>query len=662
MIRLTDFASREFSALPADVQLFRLSHEGRINANASQTTTMTDNQLTEKLRVLIDYLATPAALISPSDKRVISSNSLMVRKFGPPLACGGRIEVSSPLDSSSSAPFFLTRGKGGEATVLISCPREEAEFESFPFGDSQVLILEPFQTKRISKPRPASENDTNQTLKPETTFHFTYMHNVGKGTWTYSDPAPLYAGALIDGGQDVKTLDWRQLILKEDLPLYENTVAAAVRHGGNHEIHYRVKTTNGDAVEVCDYCGSANPDGGWPILIGSVVLSPKERQNIQDAERQALVGRLIGGMVHDFKNLLTGIQNILEWCVARSVDNPEVNDALKETISYTERAAELINGTLRVSAGKRHNRIEKVHIADIIRDLESLIRRILPASTFLNIAVDNALPPMYGRRDLLQDMLLNLCVNAREAMALKGDRLDIEAYETTTTDQHGHDQQFVSLKVSDNGCGMSKSQLKAIFDAFYSTKDTGAGLGLWMVTEAVKAFDGDVEVRSELNEGSSFTIHFPVVERTLTPIEPAPTQRESTFSETPSIASHVFPGERTVLFIEDEPLIKSGVSSWLESWGFNLLSVEDGAKGLELFNQHHDDIDVVIQDFFLPGIKGDELLKSFQAKRPELPVIVTSANQDEERVNHMKELGAYAFLRKPFRMQDLFKLLYEILE
>lgn len=489
-------------------------------------------------------------------------------------------------------------------------------------------------------------------------FHFSYIFNFTTGAWTFSNPEALLEAGLLPPGGRPEALIWRDLILEDDLPLYDNVMSTAIQHGGNHQIQYRIKLLNDQVIEVDDYFGLTRQEGKWPTLVGTVIFAEQSLDLIRETERQILAGKLIGGMVHDFKNLLAGIQNILEWSKAR-VEKSNVKKSLEKTIAYTDQATHLIQNVLSVSSGKNAHRIEKVNLGEIVLELEDLIKCVIPSSIELQLTIADELPVMYGQSGLLKDMILNLCVNAKDAMKEEGDLLKIDVSSETRRDDLGHDQAFVRLALSDNGCGMTEQQVNSIFDAFYSTKDTGTGLGLWMVHEAICAFDGTIDVISQPEQGTTFEIIFPVIEKE---VEVDSERSIVGLDQDIPHESFVFAREKTVLFVEDEPLIRSGVSSWLESWGINLLTADDGLKAIDLFDEHKADIDLVIQDFILPGKRGDALLEHFVAAKPGVPVIITSASPDKEEVKALEGKGAYAFLEKPFKMENLFSLLYAILQ
>jgi signal transduction histidine kinase/ActR/RegA family two-component response regulator len=625
---------------------------------------MTENpSMRPKLRDLIDSLSLPASLVAWKTRTIFASNSAMIRTFGIDFAEMRKLRFdfslrSEAMDTLKSAPLSLQIQGRSPIPTFHLCPEgATADFELILFSPRTALLYEP----------PANSHEHSPGSVPEEIragTHFSYLYNFTSDVWSYSNPEPLRHLGLLEATESPSRLVWRDWILPEDRGFYDEILASALLHGGNHHAHYRIRNRQGRILEVDDYCGVTEPEGKWPVLIGAAVCQEPFGERVRKAERQILVGRMIGGMIHDFKNLLGGIQNMIEWSSAKT-ENPEIRKALGKTITYTDQATRLIRTVLDVSSGKHSRKTETLRLSSILAESEELLRRIIPASIQLDIRIEDEIPPVFGQAGLLKDMLLNLAVNARDAMKACGDKLSIAIARKTRTDAHGNHQSFVELSIADNGCGMSEQETRRLFEAFYSTKETGTGLGLWMVKEAVRAFDGEIHVESAVGKGTVFTILFPVAKEESSSGGFVESSEESNIARKHGHSSEfetfVFPEGNTVLFVEDEPLIRNGVASWLESWGIAVLVAADGLEALDLFEEHHASIDLVIQDFILPGKRGDELLDVFHSRAPRIPVIVTSANTSGTETEEFKRRGARVFLEKPFRMEQLFNILHELL-
>lgn len=599
-----------------------------------------------RLSDLIEYLSVPAFVFSLNRLRILASNALMIRNYGPafseklPLAFRGAMPYSNK-------PVYLKISQKESSPEMCVCKENDADFVLMMFSRNTGIVFEMLHFRKGYFPE---GKDNTADTQP---FHFSYMYNFVSGKWTYADSGTFEKLGLVS--DPAASLDWRSVIVTDDIPLYDNTMSAVRQYGGNHEIQYRIKNAAGKIISVQDYCSLTCPDGKWPVLVGSIVSAASSQIDFSAIERQILTGRLVGGMIHDFKNLLGGIQNYIEWTISLT-DNEEITKALRKTMSYTERATALISGALKASSRPRETKIQRIFIGDIIRDSEELIRHMLPSSISIMIKIEDDLPPVYGKRSYLNDMLLNLCVNCRDAMKEKGSFLKIEASLKQKSEDGAPFQNFICLTVEDDGCGMSKADQKEVFNAFYSTKENGAGLGLWMVKEAIHAFDGHIELASSPGKGTAFEIFFPVIERDIPDeiieeIEPAGTV-EKISHDAFSLTS-----PKTVLFVEDDPLIRGSVSNWLEAFGFDLIVCSDGSDAWRVFKEERERIDVVIQDLILPGRKGDQLLVDFKGLSPDIPVIIASAEPDENQIEVLMKKGASAILSKPFRMEELVSIL-----
>lgn len=486
-------------------------------------------------------------------------------------------------------------------------------------------------------------------------FYFSYIHNILTGARTCSDPGFSSMFKLVRPDAAAEPLRWRDLVVPEDLACYDRVMALAAEGGGNHTLHYRVRGLDGQEVSVRDYCGSVRGSGNWPALVGCVVSGEAQFSRAREAERQGMVGRLSSGIVHDFRNLLTGIQNIIEWCGDGVEPGGEIHKALRKTVSYTEQAGGLINSLLSLTGGKELD--ESPVLLDVglaLGDLEPLLRHVVTSAVRLELVVEPGLPPVLGVPSALRDILVNLCSNARDAMDGKGGMIVIRAFQRERPDAQGAPRCFVLLQVEDSGKGIPEDKLESIFELFSSSKKSGGGFGLWMVREAARSFGGTVCARSRPGAGAVFELAFPAAE--------GAAARDA--GTEPAVAEAVrprrfAPGDRkTVLLVEDEPLIVSGVTNCLESLGCEVLGASDGLDALALFKLHQDRIDVVVQDYILPGRTGGELLKDFQGLRPGVPVIVVSGYPEGRQSRQLETDGAFAFLPKPFRLEQLVELIH----
>jgi len=373
-------------------------------------------------------------------------------------------------------------------------------------------------------------------------------------------------------------------------------------------------------------------------------------ERISKFERLALVGRFAGGITHDFKNMITGIQSMLEWCIQEANPDSIIHDALQETFDYTKQARELIASLLGFIGGKDDKNMQSVFLDQLIITMEPLLSHVISSAITLELDVEENLPPIWAQALTLQDMILNICLNACDAMKEQGSILKLQVYKEQTE----KNKEQIVISIQDNGCGMNQKQVDSIFDAFYSTKENGVGLGMWMVKNTTKKYNGKIVINSKPKEGTIFKISFPVLteNKKQLPNQSKTKKTKKQYDKPPTNQKEI-----TVLLIDDEPLVRSGISRQLRSAGYNVLMAADGNEGLNIFKQNIDNIELILQDFILPGIRGDQLLQKFKEQKPELPVIVISAYPDKDTFASIKEKGAYDILPKPFEMHELLNII-----
>jgi two-component system cell cycle sensor histidine kinase/response regulator CckA len=327
---------------------------------------------------------------------------------------------------------------------------------------------------------------------------------------------------------------------------------------------------------------------------------------------------------------------------------------LDKTVDYLEQANALMGGLLKLNENKETESPVVIKLDNLVKDFEMLVKHICSAAIKVEVNIEPKLKSIKAHACEIQEIFLNLCVNARNAMESQGDQLTVNLRNVVRDDKD-----FVCLSVRDNGCGIGEDKLGRIFDAYYtSSLGKGTGLGLWMVWKKIQELDGTIEVKSKLGVGTTFHIYIPACETS--EIVSAPEHLEKKKTVKPQKIS--FKEGTTILFIEDEPLIHNSVSRWLESLGFNVLAAEDGNTAYDLFCQHEEKIDLILQDWILPGLKGEELLERFSKSQYDMPIIVMSAFSGAIDNSGILSMGASAYLPKPFKINQLIELLKQFLK
>jgi two-component system cell cycle sensor histidine kinase/response regulator CckA len=442
---------------------------------------------------------------------------------------------------------------------------------------------------------------------------------------------------------------------------------ARVRDSGEPlETEYRLVARDGRVVWFRDGGIVLRGETGEPRYLQGYLLditaekeSAEERARLEEQLRQSqrmeAVGRLAGGIAHDFNNLLTAIQGYSDLALARLPEHDDLRHELEEIRRAADRAAQLTRQLL--AFGRRQMLQPKVlDLNTIVSEMESMLRRLIGEDVELVTVLDPTLGTVRADPSQLQQVLMNLVVNARDAMP-RGGRLTVETWNTEI--KHGTMRERVALQhgpyallsVTDTGDGMDAEIRERIFEPFFTTKEAGdgSGLGLATVYGIVKQSGGYIWVDSAPGEGTSFRIYLPLDGR---PAEEPPERAE------PDPAPPR--GAETVLLAEDEDSVRTMVRRVLEEQGYTVLAAASGKEALDLASSHNGVIDLVLTDVVMPGMDGGELVQAVRRLRPDVGSICMSGYAEGSVRPEM--LGETTFLQKPFSPSALTRIVRQVLE
>ncbi len=407
------------------------------------------------------------------------------------------------------------------------------------------------------------------------------------------------------------------------------------------------------------------PAAGRRLVRGSITdISHRKRaeqerinleQQLRQAQKMETVGQLAGGIAHDFNNLLLAILGYSEL----AMEGMERHDPRLEHLHETQKAAKrAANLTRKMLAFSRRQVIqpEYLDLNRSIPELESMLRRLIPESIEMAFTPGDDLPTVHTDPGQFEHVIVNLCINARDAMANSGKieiktgrvRLDADFCKTHPSAEPGD---HALIEVRDTGCGISPEVMEHIFEPFFTTKPSseGTGLGLAMVYGIVNQHRGVIEARSELGKGSSFRIYLPAVDH------PA-TQRRKKAPKQPQL------GTETVLVVEDEPMVRELAVRVLERAGYTVLQAQDGREAVATFEEHHDEIALVLLDVVMPHMGGREARDEIRKIAPEVQVLFTSGySTDGVHSNFVLEPDV-DILPKPYGPSRLLATIREALD
>jgi signal transduction histidine kinase/CheY-like chemotaxis protein len=375
------------------------------------------------------------------------------------------------------------------------------------------------------------------------------------------------------------------------------------------------------------------------------------------AQKMESVGQLAGGIAHEFNNLLGAVLNNVDYIEdleqTLPVGDEDVRSCLRDIKGAVGRAVELTNQLLDFTPSRTENK--PLDLSRMIEDVARMIHRTFDRAIEVKTEVEPGLMVL-GDRAQLHQIVMNICLNARDAMP-DGGHLQLKV-RSIHVNQAGAASvpfvgagQHVALTVSDDGCGMSKETVKRAFDPFFTTKPPGqgTGLGLSMVYGIVKNHGGTVQIQSEPEDGTTVRIYLPAH-------MPDEETRPTSPSEFPAVGAAV----DHVLLVDDEEVVRKSTARLLELQGYNVLCAEDGQEGVALFKSYQPLISFVVLDVIMPKMGG---MKAFEAMReidPEVPIIVTSGYTQTEKAKEFLDRGAVGFLSKPYRSDALKAMIAKI--
>ena len=390
-------------------------------------------------------------------------------------------------------------------------------------------------------------------------------------------------------------------------------------------------------------------------MIEDVTEQHELAERLRQAQKLEAIGRLAGGVAHDFNNMLTAIGGYNTFALERTEPGTPLHEDLHEIRKATERAT-LLTRQLLAFSRKQILQPELLNLNAVILELESMLRPLIGEDVVLTTKLDPALGPIEADPGQLQQVLMNLVVNARDAMPGGGtiviETANAEVGDDSATIEAGR---YVTLTVRDTGHGIDAQTLEQIFEPFFTTKETGKGTGLGLATVygIVKQSGGYVAVESEPDEGTAFTVYLRRDAEARVPrIEPVPDDA------VPQPATH--PAAETVLLVEDEEVVRRLVRQVLENDGYHVLEAHDGEVALELARSTP--VDLLLTDLVMPKVGGREVADGLRRTNPDLKVIYMSGYADGAILENGVLQAGTELLEKPFAFSALTEKVRSVLD
>lgn len=429
----------------------------------------------------------------------------------------------------------------------------------------------------------------------------------------------------------------------------------------DHQIReYRVEARDGAYHWIQDSFKMVRDLTGKPVEIAGVWMEITDRKTLEaqllTAQKMQAVGRLAGGVAHDFNNLLMTIMGYGELMRTNLHRDDPLSFYVENILKATDRAAALTQQLLAFSR-TRMLKLQVLNLNDVIADLGKMLQRILGENIELDIVADPDLGMVRADPGQIGQIMINLAINARDAMRLGG-RLTVTTANIELASEHQclidvvPPGRYVRLSFTDNGCGMDESTLAHIFEPFFTTKDLreGTGLGLPVVSSIVKQHGAYIDVASQPGHGTVFTIYLPCLEGADAMTRDRIPQKE------------MLEGSETILIVEDERALRTLLGRFFRLYGYQVLEARDGDEALSVCQTHKGLIHIMLSDVVMPGMNGNELASHLSILHPEMRVFFMSGYPDSDLAPYGVLAPNRIILPKPFRPLDILKKLRHSLD
>jgi len=553
--------------------------------------------------------------------------------------------LGKALEEGSDCFEWLHRRTDGR---LIPC---EIRLQRLPSRDARLIrgsILDITERRRALEELASSERHLRGTLDSLsegviTLDEFDRIRRMNPAAerlcrWTRAEARGLPIGTVF------------KLLVAGDPAPVENPVAVLERPAAGRDLRsLMLITRDGEKRFIA---GTATPmrddrsqNQGTVMVFRDITEELQKEEQLRQAHKMDTVGQLAGGIAHDFNNMLAGILGTADLLVDDLPEAARERRHLETIIKSAERAADLTQKLLAFSRKAKMQSAE-VEIHEILRQTVDLLRSSIEPSVAIDLDLSAGDPWTLGDPVQIQNVFLNLGLNARDAMP-GGGRLRIATREVDFDEAHCREcpfpiepGRFVEIEFVDQGTGMDPSILPHIFEPFFTTKDVGAGTGLGLSAAygTVKDHAGTIEVSSEFGSGTTFRVCFPLH------APPATVEAQA--------AAEPARGQGTVLVIDDEDHVREMIADLLENLGYHVHGASDGVEGCAIY-QRNDGIDLVILDMVMPRMSGQQTLARLREHDPDVRVILCSGYNRDFAIDRAMEDGVVDYLQKPFRMSRL---------
>ncbi|WP_020470479.1 response regulator [Zavarzinella formosa] len=617
-----------------------------------------------------DVLLTKEALstshfhVSNSQRLGDAINLLLVNRFDVVL-----LDLGLP-DSQGIDTLRMLREKNAQVAIVVLTGKDDEQLalQALKEGAQDYLVKGDIQEASLQRAiRHAVERSNVEKLFRQSEERYrTLITATSAIVWSspasgeFDSEQPSWTAFTGQTVEQHRGLGWLNAIHPDDREHSARAWKTAWMTGTEYRVEHRLRRADGEyrqmsarGVPILETKGSIRE---WIGVHTDVTEQKSLESQMLQAQKMEAFGQLAGGVAHDFNNLLTIISGYSEIMLGElDADNP-----MRESVTAICEAGEQAAGlTRQLLAFSRKTVLEPkvLNPNDVVRETQKLLRRLIGEDILLTAVLDPNVSKVKIDPGLLAQVLMNLAVNARDAMPMGG-KLTIETSNVFLNEDYAARHvdcvpgSHVRLAVSDNGCGMPPAIRARIFEPFFTTKELGKGTGLGLATVfgIVKQSGGNINLYTEPGHGSTFKIYLPAFDEQPNSQSSGPTSRK------------VLGGTETILVVEDEDAVRTIAVLALQTRGYKVLQAENGKKALRLVETHQGLIDLLVTDVVMPGMSGRELAEALIGQTPTLKVLFQSGYTDDAVIRHGILQADVAFLQKPYTPLSLSRKVREVLD
>ena len=435
---------------------------------------------------------------------------------------------------------------------------------------------------------------------------------------------------------------------RNDKKSVENILWKYIRKDG------QIRYFSGSAAPLLDEQGQVVGTMG---IARDITEHKKLEEQVLQSQKMDSIGNLAGGIAHDFNNLLGGILGYASYVKKKMSPKDPLYHSVKNIERSAQQAAELTKQLLGF-ARRGKNQVKPINCNALIQDLIKFLGRTIDKRVTLEVELDAHLNLIEGDETQLEQSLINICLNARDAMPSGGTLKIVTANQTPPQIDHlkqrgRKEGDYIKITLSDTGTGMTPEVQSQIFEPFFTTKEPGrgTGLGLSMVYGIIQNHGGYIDLKSEPGQGTSFELYLPAIPDVMV-------EESSPFPQ----GSILTKGSETILVVDDEEIIRQLGADILEDEGYKVLMASRGEEAIQIYQENREDIALVVLDVVMPGLGGRETFLKLKNINPKIKVLLSSGYSTNEEVGGILKEGVGGFVQKPYRDEELIGKVREILD